>query len=108
MSHRDRIHPQNYVVTSDTVFGRADLASHDYRFADRTLLTDETTAAYSDVRRTGGRPSLSGEGRSRQLAFRVPDGLYSQLESTAAARGESKSDLAREALREYLARHPAA
>ena len=50
-----------------------------------------------------GRPSLSGEGDSPQVRFRVPATLRDRAQARAAAEGKSLSELARDALVRYLA-----
>jgi predicted HicB family RNase H-like nuclease len=55
-----------------------------------------------------GRPSLTGQAsRSPQVTFRLPPELRAAAESQAAREGRRVSDLAREALAEYLQRHTA-
>lgn len=52
-----------------------------------------------------GRPSLAGEaGASPRLQLRVDRELADELRSRAAKEGRSVSDLARDALRRYVAR----
>lgn len=53
-----------------------------------------------------GRPSLSQpRARSPRVDTRVPTGLKAQLEQLAHRQHRSESDVVREALEEYLARH---
>ena len=68
-------------------------------------LTDQVAGdIIEDVRRSGGRPSLSGEpARSPQIAFRVPAALRDRAAAVAAAEGKTVSQLAREALEARLA-----
>lgn len=58
-------------------------------------------------RRLGGRPRLDGasEGPSAQVRVRVTSDTRSALEAIAAAQGRRLSDVSRDALAEYVARH---
>ena len=49
----------------------------------------------------GGRPSLD-EGVSPQISYRVPGGLYAKARAKAKAKGCTVSQIAREALEEYV------
>jgi hypothetical protein len=52
-----------------------------------------------------GRPSLTGHAsRSPQVTFRLPPELKDKAEELAAREGKRVSDVARDALRDYLAR----
>jgi hypothetical protein len=53
-------------------------------------------------RRYVGRPSLSEEGRSPRVSFRVPMDIYKAAWKRADKEGRSLSSLAREALERYL------
>jgi hypothetical protein len=53
-------------------------------------------------RRYVGRPSLSSEGRSPRVSFRVPMDIYKAAWKRADKEGRSLSSLAREALERYL------
>lgn len=56
--------------------------------------------------RRRGRPSVSGGSQhSPSVSVRVPEASMGKLDRLVAATGRSKSDLTREALEEYLARH---
>ena len=85
-----------------------DLDRDDIRDSQGRRITREyADAAVADVHeRIGrGRPSLSGDARtSPQLTFRLPPELRAQAEAQAAREGRRVSDVAREALAEYLAR----
>lgn len=50
-----------------------------------------------------GRPSLSGDGDSPQVRFRLPATLRDRAQARAAVEGKSLSELARDALARYLA-----
>lgn len=53
-----------------------------------------------------GRPSLTGEAsRSPQVTFRLSPELKDKAEELAAREGKRVSDIARDALRDYLAEH---
>jgi len=49
-----------------------------------------------------GRPSLSGNGASPRMSFRITPELYLALEKRAEKEGRSVSDLAREAVARYV------
>lgn len=56
--------------------------------------------------RRRGRPSVSGGSQhSPSVSVRVPEASMGKLDRLAEATGRTKSDLTREALEEYLARH---
>ncbi|MDN5797159.1 MAG: ribbon-helix-helix domain-containing protein [Intrasporangium sp.] len=59
-------------------------------------------------RRLGGRPRVggaAGHGPSTQVRVRVSSETRAALEDIAAAQGRRLSDVSREALAEYIARH---
>lgn len=92
-------------VTAETPIGPdVDLDREDVRLADGTRLTPEVAEAIvEEVRRGGGRPSLSGApARSPQIAFRVPPELRDRAERAAADEGKTVSQFAREALEARL------
>jgi hypothetical protein len=66
---------------------------------------EEAEAGYDPATfRPIGRPSLTGEARhSPKVSFRVTDDLRERAEAEARARGCTVSQLAREALEQYLA-----
>lgn len=49
-----------------------------------------------------GRPSLSDQGPSPRINLRLPSDLYEAAQVKAADRGETLSELAREAIRRYV------
>ena len=51
----------------------------------------------------GGRPSL-GEGVSPQISYRVGESLYAKAKAKATAKGRTVSQIARQALEEYINR----
>lgn len=75
------------------------------RLADGTRLTDAVAdEVVIHVRRTAGRPSLSGKAaQSPQIAFRVPPSVRDRAADLAAREGKTVSQLAREALEARLA-----
>jgi hypothetical protein len=68
-------------------------------------LADEAERGYDlskAERRFVGRPSLSGNGASPRMSFRITPELYLALEERAEKEGRSVSDLAREAVARYV------
>jgi hypothetical protein len=68
-------------------------------------LADEAERGYDlskAERRLVGRPSLSGNGVSPRMSFRITSELYLALEKRAEKEGRSVSDLAREAVARYV------
>ncbi len=93
-------------VTDATPIGPdVDLDREVLRLADGTRLTDAVADEVGDyVRRTAGRPSLSGKAaQSPQIAFRVPPSVRDRAADLAAREGKTVSQLAREALEARLA-----
>jgi len=93
-------------VTSETQIGvDVDLDRDEVRLPSGKRLT--TNLAYEiveDVRRAGGRPSLSGDAvHSPRIAFRVAPEVHKRAAEVAAAEGKTVSQLAREALKARLA-----
>ena len=70
--------------------------------ADGTRLTEQRAAEITEeVRRRGGRPSLTGEAAvSPRLTFRVSPGVRDRAAQIAAREGKTISQLAREAREE--------
>lgn len=67
-------------------------------------LTEQRADEYAD-RAQAGRPSLTAPGkRSPSLNLRVPTATRTRLDKVAAEQGRRPSDVARDALEEYLAR----
>ena len=81
-----------------------DLERDEYRLADGTRLTPAVAEAIvEEVRRVGGRPSLSGNAaKSPQIAFRVAAAVRERAARVAADEGKTVSQLAREALEARL------
>ena len=71
------------------------------QFADEAQLGYDLSTA-KRVRARPGRPSLA-EGESPRISYRVPASLFDAAASRAKAEGRTLSELAREALRRYLA-----
>ena len=93
-------------VTTETTIGPdVDLDREDVRLrSGKRLTTKLAEEIVEEVRRAGGRPSLSGEAaRSPQIAFRVPPEVRERAAEVAAAEGKTVSQLAREALEARLA-----
>ena len=93
------------VVSTESPIGPdVDLEREDIRLADGSRLTPEVAEAIvEEVRRGGGRPSLSGApARSPQIAFRVPPEVRDRAERAAADEGKTVSQFAREALEARL------
>jgi predicted HicB family RNase H-like nuclease len=102
----ERIPP---TVTSDSPIGPdVDLDEDDVRLADGTRLTEHRAAEIvEEVRRRGGRPSLTGEAAvSPRIAFRVTPGVRDRAARIAAREGKTISQLAREALEARVATEP--
>lgn len=87
--------------------GDIDLDAEDVRLADGSRLTEARARELADevvqaARR--GRPSLTGAGhRSPQLRLSVPKKLRDDLRARAAAEHRSVSEIAREAISQFLA-----
>ena len=93
-------------VTTETKIGPdVDLDREDVRLrSGKRLTTKLAEEIVEEVRRAGGRPSLSGAAaRSPQIAFRVPPEVRERSAQVAAAEGKTVSQLAREALESRLA-----
>jgi len=78
------------------------------RTRDGTELTDELIEALADEtkarRERVGRPALGGAGTSPRVQIRVDPKLASALKARARREKRTVSDIARTALREYVAR----
>lgn len=71
----------------------------------RTWVADEAERGYDlskAKRQFVGRPSLSGNGTSPRMSFRITPELYLAMEERAEREGRSVSDLAREAVARYV------
>ena len=102
----DRTRPS---VTADSPIGPdVDLAEDDVRLADGTRLTEQRAAEIiEEVRRRGGRPSLTGQAAvSPRITFRVTPGVRDRAAQIAAREGKTVSQLAREALEARVKREP--
>lgn len=69
-------------------------------------LADEAERGYADIANWNrvyvGRPSLSGNGASPKMSFRMASDLHAALEKRAAVEGKSVSEVAREAIARYV------
>jgi predicted HicB family RNase H-like nuclease len=93
-------------ITSNTPIGPdVDLDRDDVRLADGTRLTEQKAADIVDeVRRRGGRPSLTGRAAvSPRIAFRVDPRVRDSAAQIADREGKTISQLAREALEARVA-----
>ncbi len=93
-------------TTDDNPIGPdVNLDRDDIRLDDGTRLTNEVADAIVDhVRRSSGRPSLSGKAApSPQIAFRVAPSVRDRAAEVAAREGKTISQLAREALEDRAA-----
>ena len=93
-------------VTETTPIGPdVDLDAEDIRLSDGSRLTEQQSAEIiQEVRRRGGRPSLTGEAAiSPQIAFRVTPAVRDRAARIAAREGKTISQLAREALEARVA-----
>jgi len=88
-----------------------DIEVEDVRDSEgRRIDQDYVDRAVADARaQTGrGRPSLTGgRAHSPHVSFRVPADVRAKAEAQAVREGRRVSDLARQALEEYLARQEA-
>ena len=93
------------VTTTSPIGPDVDLDEEDVRLADGTRLTEHNAAAIvQEVRRRGGRPSLTGEAAtSPRIVFRVAPSVRDRAAEIAAREGKTISQLAREALEARLA-----
>jgi predicted HicB family RNase H-like nuclease len=93
-------------ITSSTPIGPdVDLDRDDVRLADGTRLSEQRAADIVDeVRRRGGRPSLTGRAAvSPRIAFRVDPRVRDDAAQIADREGKTISQLAREALEARVA-----
>ncbi|SDX64979.1 hypothetical protein SAMN05661080_00670 [Modestobacter sp. DSM 44400] len=93
-------------VTTSTPLGPdVDLDEEDVRLPDGSRLTEQKAAAIvEEVRRRGGRPSLTGEAAtSPRIVFRVTPSVRDRAAEIAAREGKTISQLAREALEARVA-----
>ena len=93
-------------TTSSTPIGPdVDLDRDDVRLADGTRLTEQKAADIVDeIRRRGGRPSLTGRAAvSPRIAFRVDPRVRDSAAQIADREGKTISQLAREALEARVA-----
>ena len=92
------------ITTKPRIGADVNLDAKDVRLADGTRLTNEVAdEIVEQVRRGGGRPSLSGQAQtSPQIAFRVPQSVRDRAAEIAEREDKTISQLAREALEERV------
>ena len=97
--------PPPPIISSTPIGPDVDLDRYDVRLADGTRLTEQEAADIVDqVRRRGGRPSLTGRAAvSPRIAFRVDPRVRDSAARIADREGKTISQLAREALEARVA-----
>lgn len=84
-----------------------DLETEDFVVGGERLTESRAGEIADRLERRSGRPSLSSHGaHSPVLNLRVSQTTKDQLQSLARSSGRRQSDIVREALAEYLDRHP--
>jgi len=91
----------------DVEVREVDVDREDVCFRGERLTEARAEAVAEEVlSRTPGRPSLSDPGqKSPSLTVRLPQGKRATLERLASKQGRRPSEVVREALDEYMARH---
>lgn len=91
----------------DVEVQEVDLDTVDVRYRGETLTEARAEQVAAEVlARTPGRPSLSGTREtSPSLTIRLPRQERARLDRLAAEQGRRASEVVREALDDYLARH---
>jgi hypothetical protein len=91
----------------DVEVDKVDLDVADVRYRGEKLTEARAEQVAAEVlARTPGRPSLSGAREtSPSLTIRLPKQKRARLDGLAAAQGRRTSEVVREALEDYLARH---
>lgn len=69
---------------------------------DEELASDDVERIVDEVRRKGGRPSLTDRGVPPTVNVRLPKDLRARLDRVAAKQGRRTSEVTRAALEEYL------
>lgn len=83
-----------------------DLETEDFTVSGERLTEQRADQLAERATRGAGRPSLTAPGqRSPALNLRIPDPTRRRLNALAAEQGRSASEVVRDALDEYLARH---
>ena len=96
------IDPKKHIITEQTKITDIDLDVEEFRHGGKRL-TEKDAEAIADRVLRGGRPSLSGKARhSPQVSLRVSPETRSKLEGIAAERHVSVSEVAREAIEQYV------
>ncbi len=88
-----------------------DLGEEEVRTANGRRLTEELSRQIAEeaIARHRGRPSVTGRPeRTPNLTVRVDPGTREALEAIAEAQGRKLADVSRDALDEYVTRHPPA
>ena len=93
------------VTTASPIGPDVDLDAEDIRLADGNRLTEHgASETAAELRRRGGRPSLTGEAAiSPRIVFRVTPSVRDRAAEVAAREGKTLSQLAREALEARVA-----
>lgn len=92
----------------DVIVTDIDLTDEEFLVGGQRLTDDKAAEIAERLERRSGRPSLSAPGtHSPVLNLRVSQETKQQLTLLAASSGRRQSDIVREALSEYLDRHPA-
>ena len=90
----------------DVTIRDIDLDTEEFVVGGEPLMEARAKEIADRLERRGGRPSLTAPGaHSPVLNLRVSQVTKEQLEHLAEESGRRQSDLVREALTEYLARH---
>jgi hypothetical protein len=90
----------------DVIVSEIDLDTEEFVVGGERLTHERASAIADRLERHSGRPSLTAPGaHSPVLNLRVSQGTKEQLEELAARSGRRQSDIVREALAEYFARH---
>jgi predicted HicB family RNase H-like nuclease len=115
---RSKPDPDDYIIGDDADATDIDLDEEEFfyrnkrlREADAERVAEETLESIrrdepslEKIRRNRGRPSLTGKTqRSPQVAFRLTPELRAKVEARAKAEGKPVSQIARDALEQYLA-----
>lgn len=96
------IDPKKYVVSEQAKVSDIDLDVEDFQHGGKRLTQEDAEAIAERVLR-GGRPSLSGKAEhSPKVSLRVSPETRSKLEDIAAKRHVSVSEVAREAIEQYV------
>lgn len=93
---------KKHIITEKTKITDIDVDVEEFRHGGKRL-TEKDAEAIADRVLRGGRPSLSGKAQhSPQVSLRVSPETRSKLEGIAAERHVSVSEVAREAIEQYV------